>query len=68
MTRLRLLAMRLRALFAKPEMDRALDEELQSHFDMLVEQNIGPVSYTHLDVYKRQVVASADWASLAVLA
>jgi predicted permease len=41
MTRLRLLAMRLRALFAKPEMDRALDEELQSHFDMLVEQNIG---------------------------
>jgi predicted permease len=41
MTRLRLLAMRLRALFAKPEMDRALDEELQSHFDMLVEHNIG---------------------------
>ena len=41
MTWLRMLAMRLRAMFAKPEMDRALDEELQSHFDMLVEQNIG---------------------------
>jgi predicted permease len=39
--RLRLLAMRFRATFAKREMDRALDEELQSHFEMLVEQNIG---------------------------
>ena len=41
MNRLRLLAMRLRAMFAKREMDRALDEELESHLEMLVEQNVG---------------------------
>ncbi len=28
-------------MFAEPETDRVLDEELQAHFDMLVEQNIG---------------------------
>ncbi len=41
MTWLRSLTMRFRAMFAKPETDRELDEELRSHFDMLVEQNIG---------------------------
>jgi MacB-like periplasmic core domain len=40
MTRLRTFAMRIRSLFAKRRLDREFDEELQSHFDMLVEQNL----------------------------
>ena len=37
-----------------PESDR-LVERIQEHFR---KHGFGPVSYTHLDVYKRQVVSS----------
>jgi predicted permease len=40
MTWLRVLFARLRALFAKQGLDGRLAEELQSHFEMLVEQNV----------------------------
>jgi hypothetical protein len=37
---LRILPERLRATFVKRRMDRALDEELQWHLDMLIEQHL----------------------------
>jgi predicted permease len=40
MNRLRMLAMRFRSMFAKPRLDRVLDEELETHFEMLAEENV----------------------------
>src|ERR1700733_6235352 len=40
MTWLRGMALRIRGVFAKPRLDAELDEELQSHLEMLTEENV----------------------------
>ena len=34
-------------------------ERLPNEFELAEQLNVGPVSYTHLDVYKRQLLTSA---------
>ena len=43
------------------EVNASINEEIKAKVETLKAQNITPVSYTHLDVYKRQVLNPLHW-------
>ena len=64
---LRILATRIRAMFARKRVEREFDEELRAHFEMLVEQNLQRgMSPEHARRAARQELGGADQIKEAV--